>query len=245
MISTVINFSTLETKFFHSLIKEVSLFCDDIIIVAYDHFFNGDKENIELMDELKLKYSQLRWIIHPWDSSKNNKFWHNNARWLGLEKSKYDRILFLDADEIPDGYLMKRWLQYEPLHEHPLHMFSCYWYFREPQYQAKTTEGCGLLVDRTQVQKEMFFTDRERWFFQIYPIKIKGYCSLNKNIILNHFSWVRTKEEMLTKVKSWAHKSDRDWIGCVENEFKQDFSGKDFVHGYSYNTVLNIFDIKV
>ena len=245
MISTVISFSTLELRFFDSLIWEVEKFCDDIIVVAYDHFFDGSSENLEAMEGLKVKYPNTRWLIHEWNASHDSKYWHNNARWTGAEQAKNSRVLFLDADEIPDGGLMKRWLDHEPLDEYPTHMFTCYWYFREPKYQAKSTEGCGLLVDMTKVKKEMFFTLNERWFYLIYPVRNKPFCTLNGNVMFNHYSWVRSKEEMLTKVKSWAHRNDMPWTSLVEREFSHEFNGKDFVHGYDYNTVLNIFDIQV
>ena len=61
--------------------------------------------------------------------------------------------------------------------------------------------------------------------------------------MMHHFSWVRTKEEMLTKVKNWGHASDKDWIVGIEEEFSRDFNGTDFVHGYSYNIVENTFNI--
>jgi hypothetical protein len=63
--------------------------------------------------------------------------------------------------------------------------------------------------------------------------------------MFHHFSWVRTKEEMLTKVRSWAHRNDCNWTDLVEQEFTHEFTGRDFVHGYSYRTVPNVFDIKV
>lgn len=247
MISTVISFSTLEIRFFDALIKEVEKFCDDIIVVGYDHFFNGTEEDVSVMQELQKKYSNTRWLINKWTPEFDSKFYHNNARWAGAEIAKNTKVLFLDGDEIPDGYLMYRWLNHEDLSQYPLYMFSCYWYFREPIFQAKTTEWCGLLADMAQLRKEMFFTYRERWFYSLFSVPIKMFCTMNNNIIFHHYSWVRTKEEMLTKVKSWGHKNDCNWISKIETEFTRSFNQEliDFVHGYSYNQVLNIFDIKV
>jgi hypothetical protein len=51
----------------------------------------------------------------------------------------------------------------------------------------------------------------------------------------NHYSWVRTKEEMLRKVTSWAHSNDTNWTALVEEEFSREFNGTDFVHGYQYD----------
>lgn len=244
-ISTVISFSSIESKFFAPLVTEIERFCDDIIVVAHDHFFNGQPENLALMKELEAQHPQTKWIILPWHSSLESRLCHNNARWAGALVAKNSHVLFIDADEIPDGFLMKRWLENEPLNEYPLHTFACYWYFRDPKFQAKKLEHCGLLADMTKLKKEMFFTELERWIFMKYPVETKKYCMLNGNVIFNHYSWVRTKEEMLAKVTSWGHKNDADWVKRVEEEFMHEFSGKDFVHGYSYNTVLNIFNIKV
>ena len=61
--------------------------------------------------------------------------------------------------------------------------------------------------------------------------------------MFHHYSWVRTKAQLLKKVSSWAHKDDRNWAAFVEEEFSRPFNGTDFVHGFSYTTVKNIFTI--
>ncbi len=242
-ISTVINFSTLEKRFLSSLIEEATHFCDDIIVVAYDHFFDGTPEDVASIHNLMSTYPNITWLLHTWDTNYTSKYGHNYARWSGAEKAKHNHVLFLDGDEIPDGHLMKRWLTYEEL-TLPLYNFACFWYFREPQHQAKNLEACGLLADMSRMEKDMFFTNKERWFYMLYKdISIKPFCTLNRNIIFNHYSWVRTKEQLLRKVMSWAHNKDRDWVSLIEKEFSQPFSGTDFVHNYSYSSVLNIFNI--
>lgn len=245
MISTVISFSSLEAKFFPSLIREVGKFSQDIIIVAYDHFFDGSEENLAIIDDLIFKYPQLKWNVCKWSPDFESKHWHNNARWTGVTQAQHTSILFLDGDEIPDGDLMRQFLETESLDEYLMFIFSCYWYFRDSTNQATTKECCGLLVtDISQLTKEMFFTRYERWMYMPFPyLKTKLYCEMNGQIIFHHFSWVRTKDEMLTKVRSWAHRGDRPWSQLVEEEFRHDFNGQDFVHRYSYNKVLNTFNI--
>jgi hypothetical protein len=63
--------------------------------------------------------------------------------------------------------------------------------------------------------------------------------------LFHHFSWVRTEQEMLKKVKSWGHKKDRNWEQLVINEFSKPFQGTDFVHGYSFREVLAPFSISL
>ena len=251
LISTVISFSTLEIRFFDALIKEVKKFSDNIIVVAYDHFFDGSNENVVILNKVQFLYPELNWQILKFDEKQSSKYHHNNARWTGACLSKHKQILFLDADEIPDGDLMYDFLDSIIFDNTNLYTFSCYWYFRNPTFQATTKEVCGLLVnDISKVTKEMFFTPHERWFYKIFPsLTCKLFCTINdgynNNVIFNHYSWVRTKDEMLTKVKSWAHKGDRNWTDLVKKEFDHPFLGTDFVHGYSYTKVKNNFNIKI
>jgi hypothetical protein len=67
----------------------------------------------------------------------------------------------------------------------------------------------------------------------------------DNQIIMHHFSWVRTKEQMLKKVESWAHKGDKHWVSLIEEEFKYSFRGRDFVHNYKFIEVENTFKIDI
>ena len=67
--------------------------------------------------------------------------------------------------------------------------------------------------------------------------------SLTGRPMMHHFSWVRSKDEMITKVKNWGHASDKNWILLIEEEFSRSFNGTDFVHGYNYNIVENTFNL--
>ena len=183
MISTVISFSTLELRFFDSLIAETKKFSDDIIVVGYDHFFDGTPEYLGIITTLRAKYPELTWLIQPWDSSHDSKYWHNFARWSGAGETKNNLVLFLDADEIPEGDLMHKWLKTDYSDKYDLHTFCCYWYFRSPLYQATSTEMCGLLVDMSKLHKTHFFTRYERWFHldaQFKHIPIKCFCMYGK-----------------------------------------------------------------
>ena len=52
--------------------------------------------------------------------------------------------------------------------------------------------------------------------------------------MFHHYSWVRTKEQLLRKVASWGHNWERNWTEEVEKEFSRPFNGVDFVHGYEF-----------
>lgn len=244
-VTVVVSFSSLEKRFFNPLITELKKFSDDIIVNCFDHFFDGTPEDVCFLQNLKDKNTDISFNILQWNDQRNSKFWHNEARWVGVEKRKNDLVLFLDADEIPDGELMKKFIESEDTSCYDMYVFKCNWYFKDPRNVATTTEFCGLLANVDRLKKDMFFTQHERWFFNSYRLKTAFDCTYLTQTILHHFSWVRTKDEMLKKVSSWAHKHDRDWTSLVEKEFENPIGSRDFVHGYSYRTCENIFNIEV
>jgi hypothetical protein len=140
---------------------------------------------------------------------------------------------------------MQKFLTVAPFDAYDSFVFSCYWYFRNVENQATSREYCGLLTNMKKTTYEMMFTHCERWFNWIYKdLKVAWQCTLGYEVIMHHFSWVRSKDEMLRKVKSWAHSKDRNWEESVKEEFSRPFNGRDFIHGYSYTKVLNRFNIR-
>ena len=85
----------------------------------------------------------------------------------------------------------------------------------------------------------------ERWSYEMTQTPRLDKYTFRNEIIMHHFSWVRTKEQMLKKVKSWAHQGDKQWVSLIEEEFKYSFKGRDFVHNYKFIDVENIFKIDI
>jgi hypothetical protein len=241
MISVVISYCSNDKEFIQPLLSQCRIFSDDIIVVSTNHFLNG-KIDLDLDD---LTSDKVTHIIYPWEADKNPKFWHNHNRFVGLQNSKNKHILFLDADEIPNGALMLDFLN-SGIHESvPIVSFECYWYFREPTHRALTTERCGVLYDRSYLTEELIYHPMERWSFEMTQTARLNMFKFQGEIIMHHFSWVRTKEQMLKKVKSWAHQGDKQWVSLIEEEFKYPFKGRDFVHNYKFTDVENIFNIDI
>jgi hypothetical protein len=201
-----------------------------------DHFFDGTKEDEGLVEATK-------WIInnHPkarletfkWQGEKENpNYYHNLSRKFGTEIANGDWLLFLDADEILDDSFGE-WSK-EAMTRPNCYCLPCYWYFRIPEYRSKTTEGCGLLIRKTECNWDLE-QNLERQQFHSLP----NFVDAEGKPLAHHFSWVRTKDEMINKVKKWGHKNDKDWISLVSEEFSRPFNGTDFVHGYEYETIEN------
>jgi tetratricopeptide (TPR) repeat protein len=244
-LATVINFCTLDAQFLPHCLANVRSFSGQIIVAASTHFFDGTPENREELARLATEYSddKTEFLINDYDHEKTirhgSRYWHNFARWSAVNRLRkvIDHVLLLDADEIIEGDRFSDWLAAGIYREFDAVALTANWYFREPSYQATTLEQAGLLVRKDAITEELIFDDLERWSFLGLPRCSQFQSGLDGRPMLHHFSWVRTKEEMLRKVSSWGHNRDLDWRTLVEREFAHDFSGRDFVHRYCYRVV--------
>jgi len=244
-LATIINFCTIDYRFLGRSLKEAESFSEQVIIPVSSHFFDGSNENRELIDTCIKRFSSDRVTFVPfaYDHTKTlehgSRYWHNYARWQGFLQLRDDigYILFLDADEVVEGERFREWLLTGEYAKYPAIALTASWYFRESCFQATTREQAGILVRKDAVSEELIYSDAERWSFLRLPD-----CSLFQNGLdgepmVHHYSWVRTREEMLRKVSSWGHNRDQDWKTLVEREFAHGFNGRDFVHGYCYTVV--------
>ena len=244
-VSTIVSYCSLDRRFIQPLLEQVKLFSDDIVVVYYDHLLDGTPEPVHEVEQLKLlDPDHIKTLCLPYTGDHPPRYFHNLARWAATEKTVHDHILYLDADEIPDGAAFKTLIQNGLLEKYNGVDFQCHWYFRSAANQAVQTEQCGLLIRRELAVKDCMFTEHERWIYRHIPDI--GYAALvpgSNGPLLHHYSWVRTQEEMLTKVGAWGHRNDKDWVSLVNEEFSRDFNGKDFVHGYTFRQVEDRFGI--
>jgi hypothetical protein len=171
-------------------------------------------------------------------------FWNQMARLIGFNQVADDieYVLFLDADEIVDTIKFTEWLDKFPYQTFNAMRFDSYFYFRDIKFRAIQTEDWNgiTLVKKDALNEEAFFKhSSERLNFINFvegnrQVKVLG---LDGQPMFHHYSWVRTKEEMLRKVNSWSHHKDRDWTSQVNQEFEREFNpntDKCFVHDYNY-----------
>ena len=249
-ISTVLQYSTIDLRFLNSSLYELSKFSDEIIIPIYDHFFNGEKEDSDKLKksiDIIQSYNKANAYIIKWQGlNYSPSYYHNLSRLLGTEESKNDVLFFLDADEIVDADLFNQWMLSDYNKEYTYWM-TCYWYFRLPIYQSKKTESAGLLINKKWCNWNLHVKEERQQLFSAVPKLINGdkelILSKYKTPMIHHYSWVRSKEDMIKKVQNWGHKKDKLWVNLVEEEFNREFNGTDFVHGYDYNIVENKFNI--
>jgi len=254
MISTIIQYSTSEFIFLEANLKQCSKFSDEIIIPICSHFFDGEPENTDLLKEtisIVKKYPKARIINFDWEGPKpHNCYYHNLSRKIGTDIAKNDWLLFLDADEIISDEF-DDWFK-SVCHLDKAWWFSCYWYFREPIYQAIANEGAGLLISKKYCVWDLDNKlERAQLFQKLYDqdkLSVSGIhdvLSLSGKKLVHHYSWVRDKNDMLKKTKNWGHKDDKNWKELIEQEFLRPFNGTDFIHNYNYNIVDNYFNIQI
>jgi hypothetical protein len=240
-------------------LTQALLFSSQVIVPVASHFFDGSPEDRALLDQIYAAFPECLFIEYPYIPEKIPKrifkeidpahFWHCVSRLVGFSKTegKIETLLFLDVDEIADGRRFSEWLGSSDYQQHIAMKLANYWYFREPKYRAEKYEDSIALVQRRAVTSELLLNAGERgYIYDSLPgPKRSMVTGSDGRPLFHHFSWVRTQEEMLKKVKSWGHKKDRNWEELVRAEFSGPFRGVDFVHGYRFQTVDPPFDIRL
>ena len=258
MLSSILQYSTIDIKFLDLSLQQLSKFSDEIIIPICSHLFDGEPESEELLTKsiaIMAKYPKAQPYMFQWQGPKENTaYYHNMSRALGTECAQGDWLFFVDADEIPDDNIID-WLP-DALKKDYTYWLTCYWYWREPIYRAKQVEGCGLLIKKSRCFWQLDVRpERQQFHHPAYNFQNGQYLPIHGNDnmpMMHHFSWYRTKDEMLAKVKNWAHAKETDhftntngknWTQLIEEEFSRPFNGKDFMHNYQYDIVENKFNI--
>jgi len=100
-------------------------------------------------------------------------------------------------------------------------------------------EDSAVLAKRDLLTEEVVMgeNERESIYLLLKGKKERKVMGVDGSPLIHHYSWVRDREEMLKKVRSWGHNKDKNWEELVEKEFQGGFSGTDFVHGYKYKIV--------
>jgi len=253
MIAAIISFCTTDSRFIKSCIEQTRLFADQIIIPVCDHFFDGLPENPALLDQIYRSFPDCRFIQYPFIINhlppQQLYFWHNLSRYVGFHHldPSVDSVFFMDADEIPDGKKVVEWLETKEYKEYNALKLLTYWYFREPTNQAFSKPASILMVKPEAVDQQYLIRglEREGIYDSTLDPKKHGVVGLDGEPMFHHYSWVRTKEEMIKKTATFNHRRDKDWAELIEKEFSEPFSGVDFVHGFKFKTVEPSFGLSL
>lgn len=256
-IGTVVNFCTNESRFISACLKQALRFSSQVVVSVASHFFDGTEENRELLEQIYAAFPECHFIEYPFvpdqipssvfKEVRPEAFWHCLSRLIGVSflDKNLETIFFLDADEVADGPAVADWLDSSDYEQHTALKLANYWYFREPSFQAENLEDSIVLVQRKALTSDMLLQDEERnaLYDSLPGPKRRMVLGDGGLALFHHFSWVRSQEEMLKKVRSWGHRKDREWEELVRREFSGPFQGTDFVHGYRFRTVEPAFEL--
>lgn len=257
-LTIFINYCSNEQAFIRPLLGQALKITNSVIVSIGSHKYRTyEPEDSNHISTLAAEFSGVEFVIYDVspELEKANPlkhrpaaYWHNVGRMAAWRKYQSaarqmaDWILFIDADEVPEATVFVDWFRVQILYEDVAYRFANYWYFREPTLQATTLEHSPIMVHSSRFHgagENALMRDMER----------HGITENMPEVVItapmfHHFSWVRTEADMIRKVTSWGHCADRaDWVAKVREEFSRPFSGTDFVHGYTYKSVPNIFGI--
>ena len=259
MITTIINYCTNDFRFLTVCLQEVVKFSHEVIIPVCDHFFDGIPENRELLIHTYNHHRSCKFVEFAYEKDGYATYmpvqegeegwahyWHSISRYIGYQfvSPTTQYVLFIDVDEVPDGERVLHWLRHFPLHQHHAYRCTAYFYFREARWRAKTCVRNPLLVQKSALSSHMLLDiyERKGSFWSIAGSKLEDVYGMDGNPLFHHYSWVKTKEEMLRKVSCWGHHLDRDWHSLIEKEFSAPFRGTDCLYGLHYDEVIPLCD---
>lgn len=255
----IIPYCSLHEHFISSLIEQCSKVSKKIMLITATHLLDKSLEDDKNLIKIVEKFPHV--FIFKYDSSSIDLEYGNytgnkissKSRILGFKKAmmKYEDVewfFFLDADEIPDGDRLREFLLNNEISDEKNYIFSTYWYFREPIYQALSIEQNPLLVHITNLKDFYLESSHERMSYLDvnFSDKTLQYTSDNGTPLFHHYSWVMNKDSMIKKVKYTFKKDNHEhFINLIEKEFSNPFSMKDFIHNYNYRVVENFFNISI
>jgi hypothetical protein len=242
-VATVINYCTNEYRFIRCCVTAVAPFSAQILVPVADHFFDGAPEDPALLARTAAENPEATLLPYAWTPGHAPRYWHNYSRLVGAQhlSADVDWVLFLDADEIVDTALFVQFAERLRGSECRSYKLANYWYFRAPIYRATALEDSAVVVRKALAGRIELESRKERE--QFVHRSTPRLVTVDGRPIVHHFSWVRTKEEMLKKVRSWGHRGDRKWEARVEEEFSRPFNGRCFVHDYEFVTVDDRFGL--
>jgi|GEM_PF-775725 len=242
-ISTIINYCSNDYRFIKPVIDQALEFSKQVIVPVCDSFFDGSAENRYVLNKTYKDNPRAIFIEYPFMMKYRQKYGpnipHNISRWVGFQYLDKDvnAVLFLDSDELVEGDKFKHWLTTTGLEEYDAFRFLTQWYFRDIKYRRKMYGRTVVMAKTTSIINTKLFTKKER--LGLLKGNILGrIIGPNGEPMIHHFSWVRTKQEMLKKVRTWGHCGDRKWEDFVNKEFSRPFNGVEFVRGQPCEIVV-------
>ena len=156
------------------------------------------------------------------------RYWICLARKLGVMEicNKSDWILLLDSDEIVDTSNFQKWITTElpnVNNEVQVINFDNYVYYYKAIYRSNQLENSIVMIkpDIMLNYEHLAINEWERTAFIKFTLDnmILKNVKLNNDIVMfHHYSWVRSKQNLISKIKNWGHSDDHATIILLLND---------------------------
>jgi hypothetical protein len=248
-IGAVVSYCTNEEVFLAPCLRALRFFCDQIVISCGDALYDGTPEDQTRLEAARRKHRDVQFVNFHYDpqfKTLGTMFWGGFQRAAGLEalRSSIEYVLLVDVDEIIESKLFVQLLRESNYRDYTLMTLVAYWYFGSTSCRATTMEQGPSLVRKGALHPGWLVTPMDRAaLLSVIPDPKLTNVTYGDRPMVHHYSWVRSREEMLRKVRAWGHNRDRDWEKLVEEYFarpeaeRSEPGFRDFVHGYTYETV--------
>ena len=271
----IVSYSSLEQVFINVLLNECKLFAKRIVVTYGTRMYTGADEDIESIRQLDQRHAcednLVRFVSYPvrLDELDDPVRLHNMSRAVGVaaaqldEEEKGDWLLFLDADEVPEASVVREFLASRDFTTSRDCAFKLanFWYFMLPTLRAKQIEDSIVLVHSSWVtgdDTQALWHPRERDGILLFNMQRHPYRHVQRQVystdlhkapnprpMFHHFSWVRSLPNLISKVRGWGHRNQRNWEHLLRETWADLAQGRlpvnDFVHGYELEVVPPTF----
>ena len=269
-VGAVVSFCSHERPFLAPQMRELLRCVDSIVYCIGSHTYDGtpDAHAARAMIAKALKHEPepdrgrvkvAEYAVTSPECVHSPRTFHNLARQTGVNAldPSVEWLLFLDADEIPSAPHFRAWFQKCHVHLMPrvVYKMACYWYFKSPAWRARTLEDSIVLAHRAALSAPALADPRERDGIVAHA---PGGCLRfiasheGNEPMFHHFSWVRSHDALLAKIKTWGHKGDKTddkWAAIIRSiaSMSAPPAEGDPVHGYTYDVLETgpMFGIRV
>lgn len=270
-ITTIINMCSGDRNFIIEHIESIKDFSDEIRIPYSTHLYSGNPDDMTKMQLVKNACSKYNIKFIEFDKVIGSPLGQNTARWAGSQNLKTDYVLYMDADEIFEKNKINNWVNNFNYNDYDAINFQIHFYSMNSNHRACLNEEeakhyvgnrdggnlyargekAGMLVKTNLIthQRIMHGVASERWSFIADPAvnnKLEHVLALDQSIMLHHYAYVRSKDEMKRKILGSFHINDKPWAKwaqLIDDNFDDNFHfnssiHRDICHGYILKETL-------
>lgn len=223
-LGVVVVYSSIDRFLWDKLRLQIETIADSAVVVRRTHLWSGEVEPLDPMGLPTITMPMAG--SDPWVAIQD-------MRIAGVEDLSPDttHVLLLDSDELFEIDRLKEAITDVPTY------FAANWYWRSGScIGVQQKETAGLLC-----KPDLLFRarkgDRENMAASIERPR-------PRIPFMHHYSWCKPLDCMLSKVRSWGHRDDRQWVDLVTREWASALPGTCFVHkNRPLATCTDMFDI--